>query len=168
MKRTRIYLASIAALLLVILIFSCVRLFKTNAAKSSSTIVSLAGEDIEKSISVPKKYPNGFPIEVLDYAETTAPGQRTFSGRCVWHPEADSLVGGKPAIVPVQIVAMDAATKTITTLRTVITRRQDGYFTATVPDTAKGAAYSIALRIERAANCPEKFKRPPAQKPKTI
>lgn len=71
-------------------------------------------------------------------------------------------------MVPVQIVAMDASTETMTTMRTVITRRQDGCFTATIPDTAKGAAYSIALRIERAANCPEKFKRSSAQKPKTI
>lgn len=62
MKRKRIYLASIAALLLVILILSCVRLFKTNAAKSSATIAGLVGEDIEKSIPVPEKYPNGFPI----------------------------------------------------------------------------------------------------------
>ncbi len=110
-----------------------------------------------------EKCPHGFPIKILNRQEITQNGQRLVTGYCRWHPDADSLLGGRPAIVPVTLYDMIFEKKELKPVVRTITRRQDGYFALIIPPKIKD--YSLGLNIERAEGCPEKFKKH-APKPK--
>ena len=82
-------------------------------------------------------------------------GQRYISGICKWHPQADSALGGKVAVVPVELYKLFPEEKRADVVGQTITRRSDGYFELIAP-TVEGE-YTFGVRIERAEGCPEKF-----------
>jgi hypothetical protein len=110
-----------------------------------------------KGLPIPQsKYPNGFPIEILNVKDTVITGQRMQTGFCRWHTEADSIIGCKVAVVPVELYDLDETRKTVDVVNKTITRSTDGYFELSTPK--KNGKYTICIRIEQAENCPEKFK----------
>ena len=123
-----------------------------------TTILELRdGRNITGQQNVPsKKYPYGFPIEILDNEIVKQNDQEIIIGYCRWHPEADSLVGGKVAVVPVALYEMDIENKKLIYVYETITHRSDGYFVLPIPSRVK--KHSIGVKIERAENCPERFK----------
>lgn len=140
---------------------------KTKPTQSSATILEVSPDKgITQSLEVPqKKYPYGFPIEILNEKTYSKDGLRVTTGYCRWHPEADSLLGGQVAVVPVVLYEVKPKLKKLSPVAEVITRRQDGFFALPIP--AKLKDYSLAIRIEKAEGCPEKFKQHvPKPKPK--
>lgn len=123
-----------------------------------TTIFEKKNGTVGESIDVPaKKYPNGFPIEILDCKDHVIDGKRYFTGYCRWHPEADSSVGGKVAVVPVVLYRLHFDVKKLEEVGQTITRRTDGYYKLIAPTIED--KYSVGVRIEKALNCPEKFKK---------
>ena len=165
-KRLLLLAALLTAALLVLLI--PLQLQESDTALSPGNVAVVETHDgrIDQSLKVPAgKYPHGFPIEILERQEITKNGQRLITGYCRWHADADSLLGGRPAIVPVTLYDMIFEKKELKPVVRTITRRQDGYFALIIPP--KINDYSLGLNIERAEGCPEKFKKhAPKRKPK--
>ena len=97
----KLYLLVMVLLIVLVVVF--ITLFLFNPKPEYQTTLFEAGKGkIGESIDVPAgKYPNGFPIEILESKDEIVESQRYFSGYCRWHPEADSSIGGKIAVVPV-------------------------------------------------------------------
>ena len=84
-------------------------------------------KDIKESLNIPKKkYPFGFPIEILNEKTFTKDGKRIITGYCHWHVHADSLLGGKVAVVPVLLFEVKPAVKKLKAIAQIISRRKDG------------------------------------------
>ena len=78
------------------------------------------------------------------------------TGYCRWHPDADSSIGGKVAVVPVVLYEMKFETKELIPVVQTVSRKEDGFFGLPIPPNIKN--YSIGVKIERAENCPPQFK----------
>lgn len=103
------------------------------------------------------EYPNGFPIEILDYKDEIAGGKRHISGYCRWHMESDAALGGKLAVVPVLLYHLHYDTRRIDIVDQMITRRSDGYVQIATPPL--DGKYSTGVRIEKAEGCPKRYKK---------
>jgi hypothetical protein len=149
-------------LLLVIFIFGVgIKFFLQDRNQKSQTILFEINPDekdkIGQSIEVSEgKHPYGFPVEILNYQDKIIDGQRYISGYCRWHTAADSVMGGKIAVAPVVLYRLDTEVKKLEPIGETITKRKDGYFQLISPSVE--GEYTVGVRIERAENCPEKFK----------
>ena len=109
-----------------------------------------------RSFVVPEeKYPEGFPIQFVDFKDNTVQGQRVFSAYAIWHPDVDT-VGGTVAVVPVVLYQLFHKEKKAINIGGTMTRRSDGYFEIIAP-TVDGD-YAVGFKIEEAEKCPERFK----------
>ena len=157
-KRLLLLAALLLAAMLVLLIPLQLREPDTAVSPGNVAVVETHDGSIDQSMKVPTgKYPHGFPIEILDQQEISKNGQQFVTGYCRWHTDADSLLGGRPAIVPVTLYDMIFEKKELKPVVRTITQRHDGYFALIIPPKIKD--YSLGLSIERAEGCPEKFKK---------
>ena len=109
-----------------------------------------------RSFEVPEdRYPEGFPIQYIDFKDDTVQGQRVFSAYAIWHPDVDT-VGGTVAVVPVVLYQLFHKEKKAINIGGTMTRRSDGYFEIIAP-TVDGD-YAVGFKIEEAEKCPERFK----------
>ena len=98
-----------------------------------------------------------FPIEIADYKDTiTSKGELMIFGRTVWHEDADTELGGKPAIVPVKIYQKNAEGGDDMLVAETVSNSMDGHFVVVLKDTEK--KYYIKIDLANAEDCPEKYK----------
>lgn len=162
-KKSLLILFSVAIILLFILFFTK-RINHRNIKESSIYVAEREPGRFGKSFNMPDKFPNGYPIEILDVKNTVRTNQRHFTGICRWHVKADSVLGGKPAKVPVLLYRLFPAAKRAEIVGETVTRGEDGYFELVAPDSSRN--YTLGVRIEKAEGCPEKFKHKKSRQPR--
>ncbi len=149
----------IILLIVIVLIIVSISLFVKNGITKQDT-KSKSG-NIVTVFEIPGKEDKVcYPIEITDYKDTiTSKGELMIFGRTVW--SEDSELGGKPAVVPIEVFQKDAGTAENTLVAKMVSSSIDGHFVVILKETDK--KYYINIDVVNAEGCPERYKSLPKE-----
>ena len=101
--------------------------------------------------------PTCYPIEMVDYREVnTKDDQLMVFGRTVWSNKINNNLSGKPAVVPLEIFAINNETGEPQPLKRGFSSPDDGHIVFMIENPEE--RYLIKIDFKNAKNCPEEFK----------
>ncbi len=115
-------------------------------------------EKIIDSFEIPgEKIPTCYPIELIDYREIRKnENEITIFGRTVWSKRIKGDLGGKSAVVPIEIFVKDNETGEQVLVNKGITNPNDGHIILIIKDPEANCL--LRIDYKNAENCPERFK----------